>query len=216
MSLISKKRKSIIGLSIGVLIVASLALNIILFNKTVSYYKALNLLRLDPLETRFLKKFPKDGASKKNGPMILLFGDSRISQWRPRLDLPGYTLINRGVGGQTTQQLMLRLEKDLLSYSPDVVVFQAGINDLKNIGLIPNRKTDIISNCKENLLKIVQRIGEQEIQLVVLTIFPTGKPGLLRKWFWSEETFAAISEVNTSLKSIQNRKVHGIACERAI
>ena len=86
--MISKKRKSVIGLSIGVLIVASLALNIILFNKTVFYYKALNLLRLDPLETRFLKKFPKVGASKKNSLMILLFGKDRSPGFSFQCNVP--------------------------------------------------------------------------------------------------------------------------------
>ncbi len=41
---------------------------------------------------------------------------------------PGY--INRGIGGQTTPQMLLRFRADVIDLKPKVVVILAGTNDI--------------------------------------------------------------------------------------
>lgn len=206
--MIAIKINYIFGVFIGILVLASIALNIVLVQKVLSYYKANNLLRLDPLETSSLNETTKNIASKKKNRLILLFGDSRIANWHPEINIPGWRVINQGIRGQTTSQLLLRLKNDVLTYSPDVVILQAGINDLKNISMFPNNKNSIVMNCRENLFNIINILAVERIQIIVLTIFPTGKPNLIRTWFWSSETNSAIININNEIKTLRKNNVH--------
>jgi lysophospholipase L1-like esterase len=186
----------------------SLAVNIYLLNKVFLYYKSINLLRLDPLEARILADRIPAEQRHNRARTVLLFGDSRIAQWRPEIRLPECVVVNRGISGQTTEQLRMRVEKDVLAHSPDIVVVQAGINDLKNIGLFPESSARIISRCKENLDDIIQSIAARNIPVMVLTIFPTGKPNIIRSLIWSEEIDAAVVKVNNFLKANSGKRIH--------
>ena len=42
------------------------------------------------------------------------------------------TVINAGVGGNTTRNLLKRVKKDVLAKKPDVVVMMVGTNDALN------------------------------------------------------------------------------------
>lgn len=188
----------------------SLLLNYFLCYKLIGYYKALNLLRLDPIET---KRKDDNLSLNRQGSLIFLFGDSRIAKWHPELTLEGCTVINKGVGGQTTAQLTLRLEQDILVHSPDLVVLQAGVNDLKIIGVFPEKEKHIFSKCKDNLYGIIQSLQEKKIPVLVLTIFPTGKPGIVRSLIWKEKINDKISEINASLLKIKDNKILVVDCD---
>jgi len=200
----------IILLLLSLVLIFSLSANLFLIDKAVYYYKSLNLLRLDPLEHKTEKDNKVNISAEEGSPVIILYGDSRIAQWHPKLLIPGATIINKGLEGQTTAQLRLRLESDVIANSPDMVIFQAGINDLKTIGLFPKHKEAIITNCKQNLEFIIKQISNQNIDIVVLTIFPNGKPELIRSWLWSDEIDNGVVLVNNSLLKMSNSKIHVI------
>ena len=70
---------------------------------------------------------------------VFLMGNSITSEWsrlRPEFfashgfDLDTCMLFNRGISSETTRQMLLRYERDILSERPDVVVLLAGINDV--------------------------------------------------------------------------------------
>ena len=64
---------------------------------------------------------------------VVFFGDSITDRWsQPQSGgfFPGRPYVNRGIGGQTTGQMLLRFRADVLSLSPRVVVILAGTNDL--------------------------------------------------------------------------------------
>lgn len=69
---------------------------------------------------------------------VVFFGDSITEYWAAA-DPTFFTggRINRGISGQTSQQLVLRFRQDVLGLNPKIVVMQAGVNDiLGNTGLI--------------------------------------------------------------------------------
>ena len=39
-------------------------------------------------------------------------------------------VLNKGVGGETTRQMVARLDRDVLAHKPDLVIWQAGTNEL--------------------------------------------------------------------------------------
>ena len=63
---------------------------------------------------------------------VVFMGDSITAVWpmfAPHL-FDNDKAINRGIGGQTTPQMLLRFKVDVLQLSPDAVVILAGTNDL--------------------------------------------------------------------------------------
>ena len=43
---------------------------------------------------------------------------------------PGKPYLNRGIAGQTSAQMLVRFQQDVVALKPKVVVIQAGMNDL--------------------------------------------------------------------------------------
>jgi len=64
---------------------------------------------------------------------VVFFGDSITDAWsRAQYGgfFPGKPYINRGIGGQTTAQMLIRFRADVLALEPRAVVILAGTNDL--------------------------------------------------------------------------------------
>ena len=87
------------------------------------------------------------------------------------------------------------------------MLIQAGINDLKTIGLFPAQRDEIVANCKKNLAAMVQRATAQGATVILTTVFPTAQPSLLRRPFWSDAVGEAIVEVNLYLKTLAGDRV---------
>jgi lysophospholipase L1-like esterase len=85
------------------------------FEKNVLAYEAAD--RLDP---------PPAGA-------ILLAGDSQFYRWKtlPE-DLPGYTIVNRGIDSFQTSDLVHYVDRLVLRYRPRLIVLHVGGNDVHN------------------------------------------------------------------------------------
>jgi len=73
---------------------------------------------------------------------VVFFGDSITDIWHLDEYFPGKPYINRGIGGQTTPQMLVRFRQDVIDLHPKVVVILAGTNDIAgNTG--PMRLEDI-------------------------------------------------------------------------
>jgi lysophospholipase L1-like esterase len=73
---------------------------------------------------------------------VVFFGDSITDIWHLDEYFPGKSYINRGIGGQTTPQMLVRFRQDVIALQPKVVVILAGTNDIAgNTG--PMRLEDI-------------------------------------------------------------------------
>lgn len=61
---------------------------------------------------------------------VVFFGDSITDIWKLDESFPGKGYINRGIGGQTTPQMLVRFRPDVIDLKPAVVVVLAGTNDI--------------------------------------------------------------------------------------
>ncbi len=61
---------------------------------------------------------------------VVFFGDSITDIWKLEDYFPGKPYLNRGIGGQTTPQMMVRFREDVIDLQPKVVVILAGTNDI--------------------------------------------------------------------------------------
>lgn len=140
----------------------------------------------------------EDGAlpTQKTGTRIVLFGDSRIVQWRNFPAPAGAELVMRGVAGETTAQMRLRFASDVLALNPDIVVLQMGINDMVSIGALPDRQAEIAIQCANNIEFFVKTLQEKNIRTVLLTIIPPDRPALWRRPVWSNQISVEVDKLN--------------------
>src|SRR5262245_16001577 len=61
---------------------------------------------------------------------VVFFGDSITEAWPLDQAFPGKPYVNRGISGQTTSQLLLRLREDVIDLGARAVVILAGTNDI--------------------------------------------------------------------------------------
>jgi len=178
----------------------SLALNGFLFNRGRQYYLELNETRLDPLGLNY---YPTANPRRQT---VIFFGDSRAANW-PSPDLEPFEFVNRGVGSQTSAQVVQRFDYHVRPLQPQVVVVQVGINDLKTLPLFPERKALIVANCRKNIQEIVERSVDLGATVILTTVFPVGEVPIERRLFWSEDVALAIEEVNGYIDSLAGENV---------
>src|SRR3984957_16719249 len=73
---------------------------------------------------------------------VVFFGDSITDIWKLADYFSGKPYVNRGIGGQTTPQMLVRFRQDVIDLQPKIVIVLAGTNDIAgNTG--PMRLEDI-------------------------------------------------------------------------
>ena len=62
---------------------------------------------------------------------VVFYGDSITDAWGHGADFfPGKPYVNRGISGQTTPQMLVRFQQDVVHLKPAAVVILAGTNDI--------------------------------------------------------------------------------------
>lgn len=93
---------------------------------------------------------------------------SALLQRELRDDFPGLTVVNQGIGGERTDQVLHRLEKDILSLRPDLVTVMYGTNDsYVDRGKTVSRLSE--EQFEKNLRLIVSRLTMANVKVVVMT-----------------------------------------------
>jgi lysophospholipase L1-like esterase len=87
------------------------------------------------MQQRFEKKVLEYEAADEASPppkgAILFAGDSQFYRWETiHQDLPGYTLINRGIDSFQFPDLLRYLDRIVLPYEPRLIVLHVGGNDI--------------------------------------------------------------------------------------
>ncbi len=98
---------------------------------------------------------------------VIFAGDSIIQGWTTlSTDFPDLKAVNRGINGETSVGLILRLEEDILACHPKAVVILIGTNDLSS-GVAPRRIAAFIR-------RIADKIGRSGggIPVVLCHILP--------------------------------------------
>jgi peptidoglycan/LPS O-acetylase OafA/YrhL/lysophospholipase L1-like esterase len=140
------------------------------------------------------------GSGSPGEPAVLLLGDSRITQWElPRL--AGWRVINAGLNGSSTGQMRLRTAALLDRFHPKAVVIQAGINDLKYLGLHPELSSSLVALTSSNLLSAASECAAHGCRVLVLETWPAGRPSLARLPVWSSAVATGIQELNAELRA---------------
>jgi lysophospholipase L1-like esterase len=98
---------------------------------------------------------------------VVFFGDSITDLWKIEEYFPGKPYLNRGIGGQTTPQMLVRFRQDVIELHPKVVVILAGTNDIAgNTG--PMRLEDI----EANYVSLAELARANSIRVVFSSVLP--------------------------------------------
>jgi lysophospholipase L1-like esterase len=131
---------------------------------------------------------------------VVFFGDSITDIWKLDLYFPGKPYVNRGIGGQTTSQMLVRFRQDVIDLHPRVVVVLAGTNDIAgNTG--PMRNVDI----EANLASMAELARANGIQLVFSSVLPVHNYTERAKDFFAQRSPARILVLNEWLKDYCSR-----------
>lgn len=130
-------------------------------------------------------------------PRIVFLGDSITQGWFdmvPGFFTPGR--IGRGIGGQTTPQMLLRFRQDVIDLHPAVVQIMAGTNDIAaNTGPMTPEQTEA------NLMSMTELAQAHGIRVILASIPPAAnfpwRPGL--------ETAGKIAALNAWIKAYAAR-----------
>jgi lysophospholipase L1-like esterase len=109
-------------------------------------------------------------APKPGEDRVVFFGDSITDNWsKPEYGgfFPGRPYVNRGIGGQTTAQMLLRFRADVLELSPRAVVLLAGTNDIAgNAGPVTP------SQIQDNLASMAELARLHGVRVVLASLLP--------------------------------------------
>jgi acyl-CoA thioesterase I len=135
-----------------------------------------------------------------NDNRVIFFGDSITDLWKLADYFPGKPYINRGIGGQTTPQMLVRFRQDVIALHPKVVVMLAGTNDIAgNTG--PMRNEDIEANYA-TMAELAETHG---IRMIFASVLPVHNYTDKAKDFFAQRPAARILELNNWLKDYCSR-----------
>ena len=89
--------------------------------------------------------------------------ESQYEYWLS-LKYPAFQILNRGISGQTTANILARLDRELEQTRPQMVILMAGVNDIY--------RGYAVETAQANLAAMYQKIQTRGIPLMVLTVLP--------------------------------------------
>lgn len=112
------------------------------------------------------RRLPPPAAAR---PRVVFFGDSITESWNPAgLEPAELEVLNRGIGGQTTPQMLVRFRQDVVELQPAVVHILAGTNDLAE-----NTGPTTLGAIESNLSSMVEIAQANHIRVVLASVLPT-------------------------------------------
>jgi lysophospholipase L1-like esterase len=137
---------------------------------------------------------PSEGENR-----VVFMGNSITEMWigtHPEF-FKEHPYVNRGIGGQTTPQMLLRFRQDVIDLNPKVVVILAGTNDIAG-----NTGPMTLEQIHDNILSMVELAKANGIKPIVCSVLPAydypWRPGL--------EPNIKIPKLNTMLKAMTEAK----------
>jgi hypothetical protein len=129
----------------------------------------------------------------ENEDRVVFMGNSITEFWKnvhPEFFV-GKPYVNRGIGGQTTSQMLLRFRADVVNLHPKVVVFLGGTNDIA--GNTGNVSLDMI---EDNIFSMIELAKTNGIAVVLCSVLPVYD----YPWSPGREPAEKIIELNKALR----------------
>ncbi len=141
------------------------------------------------------KKLNKElKAPSKKENRVVFMGNSITQKWvefNPDF-FKENNYIGRGIGGQTTPQMLLRFRQDVINLSPKAVVIHAGTNDIAG-----NRGPMTIEQIANNIFTMAELAKAHNIEVILASVLPASS----YSWSPSIEPTEKILKLNSLIKA---------------
>jgi len=144
---------------------------------------------------RYREANAKLGLQSANENRVVFMGDSITDIWKLEASFPGKPYINRGIGGQTTPQMLIRFRPDVIALDPKVVVILAGTNDISG-----NTGPMTLAEIEANLTTMAELAKFHKIHVVMSSVLPVNNYTERSKMFFPLRPPAQIVELNNWIK----------------
>jgi lysophospholipase L1-like esterase len=139
------------------------------------------------------------GAPERGEKRVVFMGNSITQGWKEtRPDFFSENpYICRGIGGQTTPQMLVRFRQDVISLQPNVVLILAGTNDIAG-----NTGASTLEMIEDNLASMAELANANGIRVVLSSVLPV----LDYPWKQGLEPAEKIVTLNTWIKTYCGKK----------
>lgn len=147
-----------------------------LFSATVCFGQ--NFQALQKRDWAFLTRYADENAAITQTPKVVFMGDSITELWvrqRPEFFAPN-NYLGRGIGGQTTSEMLVRFRQDVIEIHPKYVALMVGTNDVaENNGVIS------LENMLDNIISMCELARANKIKVLLCSVTPC------RQYPWRKE-----------------------------
>lgn len=98
---------------------------------------------------------------------VVFLGDSITDGWNLAQNFPDKPYVNRGISGQTTPQMLVRVFPDVIDLHPAALIILAGTNDIAG-----NTGPETLTMVEENLQAISELAAAHGIKIILCTLTP--------------------------------------------
>ena len=98
---------------------------------------------------------------------VVFMGDSITDGWDLAKYFPGKPYVNRGISGQTTMQMVVRMHPDVIHLRPAAVVILAGTNDIAG-----NTGPETQEMVEDNFRALCELAASHRIKIVIGLLLP--------------------------------------------
>ena len=98
---------------------------------------------------------------------VVFLGDSITDGWRLAQSFPDKPYVNRGIGGQTTPQMLVRMYPDVIDLKPAALIILAGTNDISR-----NTGPETITMIEENFQAMTELAEAHGIKVILCSLTP--------------------------------------------
>lgn len=109
------------------------------------------------------------GIPRRGENRVVFMGNSITEGWAKYFPtmFPGKPYVGRGIGGQTTPQMLVRFRQDVIALRPAVVVILAGTNDIAG-----NTGPSTLEMIEDNLASMAELAQANGIAVVLSSVLP--------------------------------------------
>lgn len=113
----------------------------------------------------------ENAALRRSTPVRVVFmGDSITELWKlAHPEFFGEGLVDRGVSGQTTAQMLVRFHQDVIALKPAVVHIMGGTNDFAG-----NGGPVTLESIRNNIISMVDLAVANDIRVIIASVPPAG------------------------------------------
>jgi lysophospholipase L1-like esterase len=106
---------------------------------------------------------------------VVFMGDSITDFWNLEQYFPGRPYVNRGISGQTTPQMLVRMYPDVIELKPAAMVLLAGINDVSR-----NTGPETAEMIQQNIMAMTELAQHHGLKVILCSLLPVSDYPFLR------------------------------------